>query len=331
MFLFLIFLCWGVSAAPNKAQYYSLEDAASYFEEFIIKHGKQYADEQEKSARFEIFKTNLKDVNQLNNISQAAVFGITSFTDLTKDEFKRLYSNCFIGEQDTSCSLKTDGDIPDAGAPESLDYRQMGYVSGVKNQMTCGDCYAFSSTGHLEGQYFKKHGSMQEFSEQQILDCNQKSSGCRGGTMGSSFATLIDLGGAMAERDYPYENQKGQCRSDASRAVARISACYQYSLSSQEKVKQLLYLVGPISIAVRDDYLKQYTGGIIMDSVCTGKVAHAVLLVGYGRDNGVDYWLIKNSWGAQHGEQGYFRVQRNGGPDGACGLLNQGMASADVE
>ncbi|KAJ8726657.1 hypothetical protein PYW07_001355 [Mythimna separata] len=322
----------GVGTSKTASKLWYREHAEFHFELFIEEHNKEYIDEEEKQFRFEIFVENMLKANQMNEQSDHAVFGITQFSDLTPEEFVNHYTgldNSF-NFTESECNDFYDSQIPNYNAPESFDWRQHNAVSRVKNQGQCGGCYAFSASGNIEGQYAIKHGSLIELSEQQIIDCDKGSKGCRGGSMPASFRSIIQQGGIETEDDYPYEASQSYCRFTPGIAAVRLTDCNLYSLRSQEKLKQLLYHNGPISIGVQASSFQGYHGGIMSDEHCnSGDVNHGVLLVGYGTENGRPFWTVKNSWGENFGEHGYIRIQR-GDSAASCGMMNNGLMSSSV-
>uniref|UniRef100_A0A2A4JB28 Uncharacterized protein n=1 Tax=Heliothis virescens TaxID=7102 RepID=A0A2A4JB28_HELVI len=310
----LLFACLVTLAASKSSIHFHLDDAEEHFENFIKEYGKKYSSDAEKAKRFEIFKENLKGINELNQEIEIAEYGITQFTDLTQEEFVELVK-CVptnVTVTDNRCNVVTDEQLPKVQAPESLDWRQYNVVSRVKNQGSCGSCYAFSTTGNIESQYAIKHQAMTDLSEQQIVDCDTGSQGCQGGYMTSAFSSIIASGGIESQSSYPYANQQQQCQFSPQKVQIKLSGCTQYNTRSQERLKEILYSNGPLSIAIKSTAVQVYKGGVIPDSECNvGQPDHAVLLVGYGTDpSGVQYWLAKNSWAEGFGEQGYFRFQR---------------------
>ena len=213
-----------------------------------------------------------------------------------------------------------------ADLPDSVDWREKGAVTEVKDQDICGSCYAFSSAGALEGQIFRKTGKLINLSEQQIVDCDSLDDGCEGGTMSSVYEYIKNAGGIESYEDYPYVSGKNnlpndKCYFKKDKVVAIDTGYVELPPGNEEKLKGALATVGPISVAITAlKSLKQYKGGIYHDPACDIKnLNHGVLLVGYGTDKltGTPYWLIKNSWGHKWGENGYFRMPRN---IGSCNL-----------
>ena len=204
--------------------------------------------------------------------------------------------------------------------PESIDWREKGAVTEVKQQRKCGSCWTFSATGALEGQIWRKTGKLISLSEQQLVDCDMSDYGCRGGFPASAFKYIKSVGGIEKEEDYPYVSQsmyepRRKCEFNKEKVVASNTGYVQLPKGDETKLREAVATIGPISIAISArPSLSQYTEGIYHDDECgRTRINHAVLLVGYGTDKstGTPYWLIKNSWGPEWGENGYFRMERN--------------------
>ena len=294
------------------------------FQKFIKKYNKKYNSMNEYLARFEVFRRNVQATLQDNFSYQT---GITKFSDLTHQEFARTYLNL---NYDAMAVANFNPYIVKtvSNAPDSFDWRAYGYVSAVKNQGSCGSCWAFATVANLEGLYFKHTGVMEIMSEQMLVDCDTYDSACNGGLMEYSFSWIRDNGGIMRQSEYGYKGYKDNCHSDPSRYVnMRVTGYTKLGSSSstwspvdEAEIKEFLYQTGPLAIALNANPLQTYSSGIInkSSSECSSSgINHAVTLVGYGRENGVDYWIVKNSWGANWGEGGYFRMKRG---SGVCGI-----------
>ncbi|KAJ0182132.1 hypothetical protein K1T71_002854 [Dendrolimus kikuchii] len=310
------------SRVNNTPKYYYLKDAIYHFDTFKNKHGKIYPDVEEETKRLEIFKGNLQRINYLNDLENDTVHGLTMFVDLTDEEFTSIHA-CFVNPLDSgSCEEVTD--VQDSGAPEEFDWRDYNAVTEVKNQGHCGSCWAFGSTGALEGAYALKYKELTAFSEKQLMDCDKDANGCDGGNMADAFSYLMSAGGAMTEQDYPYQPAVGSCKFDAGKVKARVTQCYTFNLQGdEEKLKQLLHARGPITIGVNSVPMRTYDGTSVLKICDPYMINHSVLLVGYGTDNGTPYWLIKNSWGLNYGIGGYIKILRG---NNVCGLMNPSMA-----
>jgi len=214
--------------------------------------------------------------------------------------------------------------------PDEVDWRASGAVTDVKSQGQCGACWAFATTGALEGAWKIGTGTLIDFSEQQLVDCTGEYGmrGCGGGNV----ETAIQYGASQPicnEMSYQYTASQGQCRSRSCTVAIPIGGIKQYRQVPRESEQALLTAVAqqPVAVSIEADkfVFQVYQKGIIKGMTCgTSGVDHAVLVVGYGSDGGEPYWIIKNSWGSQWGEGGYARIARGGdaGPFGVCLILS---------
>lgn len=288
----------------------------SSFEEFLkfIKyHNKEYSSIKELELRYSIFSEALKEIGAETDV-------YSPFMDLTDNEFAHRYGLKLINNsKNQSESLKVEYELN--AAPTSFDYTTTGAVTPVKDQKDCGSCWAFSTTGNIEGQYFLKYKKGVSFSEQQLVDCDHEyNDGCEGGLPISAFEYL-QFAGIMSEDSYPYEGVDGDCRYKKKDVVLYVDSFASID-SNEDQIKEILYAKGPLSVALNALPIKNYVPGTIFiptSSNCNPfALNHAVLLVGYGVSPlGIPYWKVKNSWGASWGENGYFRIIRG---QGACGI-----------
>ena len=297
------------------------------FQKFIKKYRKKYNSINEFLARYEVFRRNVMEIFKEENGSYRQ--GITKFSDLTQQEFAKTYLNLnynalAVANFNPYIVKSTNA------APDSWDWTQKGYVSPVKDQGSCGSCWAFSTVGNLEGLYYKEKGVMKTFSEQMLVDCDTYDSGCNGGLMENTFTWLKENGGIMTDTDYPYKGRKGTCQSDETKYVdMQITGYTKLGSGSstwdpvdEDEIKEFLYETGPLAVALNANPLQTYSSGILdkTSSQCpTSGMNHAVTMVGYGHDDSQDkdYWIVKNSWGKNWGEDGYFRIRRG---TGCCGI-----------
>ena len=296
------------------------------FQKFIKKYHKRYASINEYLARFEVFKRNVMAALTENASYQT---GITKFSDLTQQEFAKTYLNLNYDAMAVANFNPYVVQVKNA-APDAWDWREKGYVSPVKDQGSCGSCWAFSTVGNLEGLYYKEKQTMVTLSEQMLVDCDTYDSGCNGGLMENTFTWLKENGGIMTDTDYPYKGRKGTCQSDETKYVdMQITGYTKLGSGSstwdpvdEDEIKEFLYETGPLAVALNANPLQTYSSGILdkTSSQCpTSGMNHAVTMVGYGHDDSQDkdYWIVKNSWGKNWGEDGYFRIRRG---TGCCGI-----------
>jgi C1A family cysteine protease len=202
-----------------------------------------------------------------------------------------------------------------------VDWRKKNAVTPVKNQGQCGSCWAFSTTGSVEGAWALANNTLVSLSEQQLMDCStaQGNQGCNGGLMDNAFTWIISNGGITGESDDAYLGAAGTCPTGAP-VRAKITAFKDIPVGDENSL-QAAATLGPVSIAIEADQpaFQFYSGGVLDDASCGTTLDHGVLIVGFGTDSASNkpYWIVKNSWGASWGEQGYIRMVRN---KNQCGL-----------
>ena len=312
---------------PAKGMVRSEDEVKEMFESWLVKHGKSYNAVDEKDKRFKIFKDNLKYIDEKNSLENRSYkLGLNRFADITNEEYRTGFLGSKRDARRNMVSSKSDRYAPVAGdsLPDSIDWREKGAVTGVKDQGSCGSCWAFSTIAAVEGVNQLATGNLISLSEQELVDCDRKiNQGCNGGDMDYAFQFIIKNGGIDSEEDYPYTGKDGKCDSyrQNNAKVASIDG-YEDVPINNEKALQKAVASQPVSVAIEAggyDF-QLYTSGIFTGS-CGTDLDHGVAAVGYGSENGVDYWIIKNSWGDYWGEKGYVRMQRNvKAKTGLCGI-----------
>ena len=291
--------------------------------------GKEYESAKEELTRMLIFLDNWAYIKKFNAAGTSKMkLGLNEFADMTHEEFKaKLIGNKMSTQQWKDALNGASKFVPLLGytAPDSVDWREKGAVTPIKNQGQCGSCYSFSTTGSIEGQWFLKKGKLVSLSEQQILDCSQSygNTPCNGGLMTNSFRYIISAGGLETEADYPYEAQGGYCMFEQSQVAAKISQ-YQVVGQSEALLQKASASIGPISVGIDASQrsFQLYQSGVYDEPECDPEnIDHAVLVVGYGvESDGTEYWLVKNSWGTTWGDEGYVKMVRN--KNNQCGIAN---------
>ncbi|CAG9861116.1 unnamed protein product [Phyllotreta striolata] len=308
---------------------YALTDKEEWIN-FKSKNGKVYKNPAEEMKRFSIFQSNLRRIEAHNAQQEQGLssyrMGVTVFADLTPEEFKSMMKLSKVGEpehEERNPTVKFQGELP-----EEVDWRKKGAVTGVKNQLACGSCWSFSTTGTVEAANYKKTGKLVSLSEQNLVDCDKNDHGCGGGFMISALE-YIEKNGIMSEKDYPYEAIDDKCRFNNSDVAVKISSFTKVTIGDEDDLKEKVALIGPVSVAIDATFNFQlYSSGVFDDNSCGNDLQsldHAVLAVGYGSENGKDYWIVKNSWGTDWGMDGYILMSRN--KKNQCGIATYGVVA----
>ena len=292
------------------------------FQKFIKKYNKKYNSMTEFLTKFEIFKQNVKSSFK-ENVSYNT--GITKFSDLTQQEFNKIYSTMNYNDISANNFIPKKDKFINA-APDSWDWRDQGYVPPIYDSGSCGAFWAITTLDHLSFFYYRYKSEKKQLSAQLLIDCDTSDSGCNGGSITTAL-TWIKSHGIMFEADYPYTGTKGTCKSDSSKYIDMIITGYKKfgsttSPADEDEMKEFLYENGPLIVGLNGTPLQTYTGGIIdvTSSQCPASGINIyALLVGYGYDSttGKNYWIVKNVWGSSWGEKGYFRIKRG---SGTCGI-----------
>jgi len=310
-------LAAAVSAAPlTESQYQFL------FTRFVSQYEKSY-ESNSFFSKYNTFKANL-DTILAHNANQENTFtmGMNQFGDLTTEEFSQLMT---LGKNVYVPKEKVEAPCPYAAAAAALatkdaqvDWRSK--MNPVKNQASCGSCWAFAAIAGIEGSYAVKYGKILDLSEQQLVDCDKASSGCNGGLMSHAYDYLENNRVKVcAQSDYPYTARNGSCRScNGSVTVASHSAgIVNEDLLTQSILSQPV----PVALAASASAFQFYKSGVLDDKRCGTGLNHAVLAVGYGPATGSEkaYIKIRNSWGSAWGDKGYIRFAYG---ENICGLGN---------
>lgn len=220
--------------------------------------------------------------------------------------------------------------LPISSLPKEVDWRKKALTSSVKDQGYCGSCWAFAATAVIESHLAIETGLLFDLSPQQIAMCSPNphncggAGGCNGATAEIAFEYVANSFGLYEEYQYPYTAYFGEnhgCRIPSrSHPVATIADYVKLPVNNYTALMNAVANIGPVAISVDASEWSSYGGGIF--NGCNQKnpnINHAVVLMGYGEENGQKYWLIRNSWAATWGELGYIRVARFDNEDQMCG------------
>nr|CCA19507.1 cysteine protease family C01A putative [Albugo laibachii Nc14] len=289
--------------AQNRADGKTFKEYESDFVSWLKTHHLTFSDAFEYAKRLETYIAN--DIYILTHNLQESSFklGHNAFSHLTNEEFRQRFngfkaSDDYLTKRLAQSNVASSTNFQYIDLPESVDWVEKGAVTGVKNQGMCGSCWAFSTTGAIEGATFISSGKLVSLSEQELVDCDHNGDhGCNGGLMDHAFSWISEHDGICSEEDYAYIHSQSLCRS-----------CKP--------------VVSPVAVAIDagDRSFQFYQSGVY-NKTCGTQLDHGVLTVGYGVEDGQKYWKVKNSWGNSWGEKGYIRLSRDqNGRSGQCGI-----------
>lgn len=326
----LLFLCASKFISSFSYEFSSENRFSLWLKEYLI----NVKNEDHRHHLFENWLSNDDYIQHVNEQNLTYTLGHNKFSGMSQSEYivyfnlKNIFFDYQHGRNDELDSVEL---------AESVNWVESGAVTPVKDQGQCGSCWSFSTTGALEGAYYNKYGNLLSFSEQQLVSCDNfkhggHDMGCKGGLMDSAFQWIEQNNGLCLESDYPYVSgtttKSGSCLETCD--VVSKSAIHDYKdvTPNSDNAMMTALMQQPVSIAIQADQkeFQLYKSGVFTGS-CGTELDHGVLVVGYGTENGEDYYLIKNSWSTSWGDNGYIKLGRgsqyNSGA-GQCGMLMQG-------
>jgi cathepsin L len=305
----------GVTSALNSAEFEYMQ--------YVAQWNKQSNDVREFQVRMANFANADKFIKEENATQASYTVGHNQFSDWHRAEYKAILGYT-RGEQNVRSNIK----VFEPTNTDTVNWVTAGAVTPVKDQGQCGSCWAFSTTGSLEGAHQIATGTLLSFSEQQLVDCAGTSYGnygCNGGLQTNAYNYYEDGNKAELESVYPYTSgrtgKSTTCAYDESSATAVTVTDYTNVTPSNPTQMKAALAQKPLAVAIEADMFcfQFYTSGVLDNANCGTNLDHAVLAVGYGTENGKDYWLVKNSWNTTWGDKGYIKLGMND-TDGICGV-----------
>jgi len=297
------------------------------FHNFKHRHDVKYRNKHEHEYRKDIFRQNLRYINSINRAKLSYTLAINHLADKTDEELSARRGFRSSGIYNTGKPFPYNVAKYKESLPEQYDWRLYGAVTPVKDQSVCGSCWSFGTVGHLEGAFFLKNGgNLVRLSQQALIDCSWQygNNGCDGGEDFRAYQWIMEMGGIPTEEEYgPYLGQDGLCHAQNISLVAPIKGFVNVTSNDPDALKLALLEHGPISVAIdaSPKSFSFYANGVYFDPSCKNDLDgldHAVLLVGYGKIKGEDYWLVKNSWSTYWGNDGYILMSQR---KNNCGVM----------
>jgi len=293
----------------------------SRFTQFKSDFDRRYDSLNEEIKRFQFFKENMKKSAVLNDLHNgSATFGPTIFSDLSYEEFASTYLSGLTTPPDMS--NYTVYKPPLLGYPTAVNWATSGKVTPVKNQGSCGSCWAFTAVGEMESQLLIAGRGTYSLAPQQLVDCSTKDGGCQGGFYDTAWSYVYSTGGIMNSADYPYIDGRGSCKFNSAKVAARLRSPTALKCgTTAANVYEFLSSHGPAAAALAADPLQNYQKGVLnMNPAYCGSLNHGVMLTGY--DSAAPSLTVRNSWGPYWGENGFFRITPS-----SCLISNYVMGS----
>ncbi|XP_050647243.1 cathepsin O [Macaca thibetana thibetana] len=271
------------------------------------------------------FRESLNRHRYLNSLSPSenstAFYGINQFSYLFPEEFKAIYLRSKPSKF-PRYSAEVHRSIPNVSWPLRFDWRDKHVVTQVRNQQTCGGCWAFSVVGAVESAYAIKGKPLEDLSVQQVIDCSYTNYGCNGGSTLNALNWLNKMQVKLVkDSEYPFKAQNGLCHYfSGSHSGFSIKGYSAYDFSNQEdEMAKALLTFGPLVVIVDAVSWQDYLGGIIQHHCSSGEANHAVLITGFDKTGSTPYWIVRNSWGSSWGVDGYAHVKMG---SNVCGIAD---------
>lgn len=314
-------------------------DNESLWTRFKGAFNKTYEDGVENSRRASLFKKTVEDV-VLNNYMYdknltSYKMGLNKFSDVDREKIARQLKNINRRSQSTEGGIYYGLSEKISNLPREFDWRNFNFNTKVRDQGECGSCWAITVAGALEAQGYWYNRKNVELSPQELVDCSRKDFGCNGGWFETAFEYIANKPDQWLSKEshYAYASRQQECDTNARRSNTceqdtnlyklKCTGSKQLPYDNEEALKEAVIISGPVPVAIHvTQDLYMYSSGVFVDQSCVKTALnHAVLLIGYGEDNrsGLKYWTIKNSWGEDWGDGGYFKLLRG---SNMCGVAS---------
>jgi cathepsin L len=229
-----------------------ITDAERAFINFVSEHHRSYGTKEEYEFRLNLFSEAYKAVQSHNAEGHSFSLGINQFADMTAYEYKQMLG--YKADLKVAKKNHVFGLVSNA-LPTEVDWTTSGAVTGVKNQGSCGSCWAFSSTGALEGAIFLKTGNLVPLSEQQLVDCagvraGYGNMGCNGGLMDNAFTYAEDFA-LETEANYAYTAKGGSCLETASKGTTHSDVSFVDVTPNSPTALATAVAQQPVSVAIQ--------------------------------------------------------------------------------
>lgn len=288
------------------------------FEKWSLLYKKNYNSFEEKNYRFNVFRKNYLRVEEINKRNFHWRAGLNKFSDMSEQEVEIKY----FGYKRPVKAFQPMKDNSLQALPKSIDWREKGKINPIKNQGSCGSCWAFSAIAAIESNTAIKFDRLLTLSEQQLVDCSGSfgNNGCNGGLMDNAFKYMEKFG-ITSELQYPYKAEDGKCNESQVIAAASVLSYHDIPSMDNDSLKASVARQ-VVSVAIHANQIIHYKSGVF-HSYCGTQLNHGVAVVGYGNDekSGLDFWIVRNSWGEDWGNNGYILIERvSGKHTGKCGI-----------
>jgi C1A family cysteine protease len=302
----------------------------------MAKFGKSYADTEEYGLRFATWFKRDQEIKHLNATQTTSTHGHNHISDWTAEERVGLtgMKNVFHQEEFDGPKERKTLSAPNQSSVDWVTVTPA-VVNPVQDQGQCGSCWAFSATATQESSMAIQFGTLYKFAEQNYVSCSFKQGnlGCNGGMYGRAW-NYAKNSPVEFESDYPYTSgttmKSGSCMYNASLGHGGVVSHATIATDNTSIMAAIATM--PVSVAIEADtaYFQTYTSGVLTCASCCGTTLdHAVVAVGYGTDaTAGPYYLVRNSWSATWGDQGYVKIGQAPAP-GICGI-NQDVMTVET-